>query len=768
MADERLGASFSIDTTNLKAGLTQANRLIRESESQFKAAAAGMDDWSKSEDGLNAKIKSLSNITEIQKKKVSALKSEYQNLINNGLDPTSKEAVDLRIKINNEEAALKRNEKELQKQKDALKNVGEESEEAGRSYEKLGDIAKKAGQVAAVAFTAAAAAVGALVKSSMESYAQYEQLVGGVDTLFKNSSSKVQEYANNAYKTAGMSANEYMETVTGFSASLLQSLGGDTEKAADYADMAIRDMSDNANKMGTDIESIQNAYGGFAKQNYTMLDNLKLGYGGTKEEMQRLLKDAEKVSGIKYDLSSYSDIVDAIHVVQTEMGITGTTAKEASTTIQGSLSSMKGAWANLLTGLADENADLDGLITNLIDSVGTVAENIIPRIKVILTGIVKLVAGLVPQIPPLLQQMLPELIDAIMSLIDGVIAVLPDIIQAVVDVIPQIIKAIVEMIPTLVTALYTIIADIIVALAQMLPEIVQAIVDIIPQIISAVKEAFPLLLDAVIQLVMSLVDCIPMLIDALITALPEIIETLVGFLETSIPQLMDAAITLFMAILDAIPELIGGLLQNLPKIIKTIVDTLLNNLPKIIDGAITLFFGILDAIPQICSELLKNLPEIIVTIVGCLIEAIPELIDAGGQLLGGLFEGMLDPERIWNAVKELFNGIVGGLKKLFGIKSPSRVMANVVGKNLALGIGVGFEKNIGAVNKEISEAMNFDDANINVNARNNGAKSNGTSAGAGSVVVYQTNNYSQAHSRLELYKSKQQTAAAVRLAMVGV
>lgn len=242
----------------------------------------------------------------------------------------------------------------------------------------------------------------------MKNYAQYEQLVGGVDTLFKNSSKKVQEYASNAYKTAGMSANEYMETVTSFSASLLQSLENDTEAAAEYANMAITDMSDNANKMGTSMEMIQNAYNGFAKQNYTMLDNLKLGYGGTKEEMERLLVDADKLSdsfNLQVDASgalvySYADIVDAIHIVQTEMGITGTTAKEAGTTIQGSVNSMKAAWTNLVTSLGDENANVEEKFDELVVTIvgdGTetnlgVLGTVIPRAKIIfekLTGAIK-------------------------------------------------------------------------------------------------------------------------------------------------------------------------------------------------------------------------------------------------------------------------------------------------------------------------------------------------------------------------------------------
>ena len=224
-------------------------------------------------------------------------------------------------------------------------------------------------------------------KQAIDSYAEYEQLAGGVETLFKQSADTVKGYAENAYKTAGMSANEYMDTVTSFSASLLQSLDGDTAAAAEKANLAITDMSDNANKMGTSMEMIQNAYQGFAKQNYTMLDNLKLGYGGTKEEMQRLLDEAEKISGIKYDISSYADIVDAIHVVQTEMGITGTTAKEASTTIQGSINSAKAAWQNWLTALGDSNADIQGKTDELISSIETAAGNIVPVAEKVLSSI---------------------------------------------------------------------------------------------------------------------------------------------------------------------------------------------------------------------------------------------------------------------------------------------------------------------------------------------------------------------------------------------
>jgi hypothetical protein len=318
----------------------------------------------------------------------------------------------------------------------------------------LGTAAKAVG--ASVA--AASAGVAALTKSAVSAYANYEQLTGGVETLFDTSADKVMKYAEQAYKTAGLSANEYMETVTSFSASLLQSLGGDTSKAADYADMAIRDMSDNANKMGTSMEAIQNAYQGFAKQNYTMLDNLKLGYGGTKTEMERLVEDAERLNtSFKAQRDengnlalSYADVVDAIHIVQDNMGITGTTAKEASETISGSLAAAKSAWMNLMTGLSNPDADLGLLISNFVESGKTALGNLIPAIRQALSGISQVITEAAPiiaaELPGLMTEILPALISAAVTLVSAFIAALPEILQAIGDAIPQIMTTIFESI----------------------------------------------------------------------------------------------------------------------------------------------------------------------------------------------------------------------------------------------------------------------------------------------------------------------------------
>lgn len=379
---------------------------------------------------------------------------------------------------------------------------------------KLGNGLKTAARVGGAAITAAAAGVAALTKTSAANYAEYEQLVGGVETLFKDSASKVQQYADNAYKTAGMSANEYMATVTSFSASLLQSLGGDTEAAADKADQAITDMSDNANKMGTSIESIQNAYQGFAKQNYTMLDNLKLGYGGTKEEMERLLADAEKLSGVKYDISSYADIVDAIHVVQTEMGITGTTAKEAASTISGSLSSMKSAWQNLTVGIADENADVEKLIGNFVNSIVTVGQNLLPRIEQIFKGVGTLIEKLASVIgealPQLITTVLPSLLSAgmslVMGLIEGIVNNFDALLDAAFQAIDMLLDGIIGNLPKIIEMGIEILTKLAVGLIQAIPDLVMKIPEIIAAVVKGFVNYFPQILQVGRDLISSLWD----------------------------------------------------------------------------------------------------------------------------------------------------------------------------------------------------------------------------------------------------------------------
>ena len=437
--------------------------------------------------------------------------------------------------------------------------LGGEAESAGKkaggSFSSAFGAALKA---AGAGIAAGAAGISALVKSSIESYANYEQLVGGVETLFKDSADVVQQYAADAYKTAGLSANEYMETVTGFSASLLQSLDGDTARAASTADMAITDMADNANKMGSSMESIQNAYQGFAKQNYTMLDNLKLGYGGTKSEMERLLADASEIAGVEFSIDSYADIIDAIHVIQTEMGITGTTAKEAGETISGSVSAMKSAWQNLVIGIADDNADFDALLDNVINSAITAAHNILPRLQQTLGGVGKLVEGLAPVIaealPVLVEDVLPPLLSSATSLV-GTIG------EAILENLPLIVETGLELVLSLAEGI-----------AENLPEIVPTVIDVILDIadILTAPDNLMAILNAGIAIIVALAGGI---IDALPDLLKkggEIIVNLATVIKEKAPEMLLAAAELLVKLLQGIGEWMSPVLEKGREVFETI------------------------------------------------------------------------------------------------------------------------------------------------------------------------------------------------------
>lgn len=535
-------------------------------------------------------------------------------------------------------------------------------DDAGQKTSGFGDKLKSglatAAKVGAAGLAAATTAIGALSKQALDGYASFEQLSGGVETLFKESSDIVMEYANNAYKTAGLSANQYMETVTSFSASLLQSLDGDTKKAAETADMAITDMADNANKMGTSIDSIQNAYQGFAKQNFTMLDNLKLGYGGTKEEMQRLLKDAEKLSGQKFDISSYADITNAIHIVQTEMGITGTTAKEAATTIEGSVASAKSAWENLVAGIGNENADLDTLIGNFVDSVGTAGENIIPRVEQILTGIGSAIQKLAPiigeQLPPLIQSVLPSMLSAGGELLSG-------LANGIISAAPGLIETGVPMIASLVSGL-----------TDALPDIASSAVEIITTLANSISEQLPTL--------------IPVAVDAIL----QLAETLTD--PDSLGNMIDSAIHLIMALADGLINALPKLIEKAPIIIKNLVTAIVNNAPKLLQAGIDLIVklgsGLIQAIPQ----LVKNIPQIVTAIVQGFLDLRSKVIDIGKNVVSGVWEGIKSMGTwIKDKVTGFFSGIVDGAKDFLGIHSPSTLFRDKIGKYIGLGVAAGIE-----------------------------------------------------------------------------
>lgn len=504
----------------------------------------------------------------------------------------------------------------------------------------------------------------ALGTAATKSYAEYEQLVGGVETLFGAGGQSIEEYAqtvgktvqevsaeygrllyaqdtvlknaDEAYKTAGLSANEYMASVTNIAASLKQSTSSELE-AAEAADQAIIDMADNANKMGTSMESIQNAYQGFAKQNYTMLDNLKLGYGGTKSEMERLLADATALSGVEYDINSLSDVYSAIHVIQDELGITGTTAKEASTTISGSVSSMKSAWTNLVTGMADGDRDISGLIENFVDSVGTVGENLLPVVETVLVNVGELVEQLLPKvidrIPTLIEDILPQLLESginmVTALLEGIKENLPAIVDGAVMILGQLTTTFVELLPMLLEMGLQIIIQLALGIAQALPELIPAIVDVMLQLVQVLIDNIPLLADAAIQLMTGLAT-------GLIAALPYLIE-------------------------------------QAPELILQLVNALVDNIPVIAEASLEIIETLAKALFEYLPKLLEQLPELVTNIREKFIELVEDFIEIGKNIVDGIWKGLTEN---WDSIVDWINdaaeNILETVRGIFGIHSPSK------------------------------------------------------------------------------------------------
>lgn len=430
------------------------------------------------------------------------------------------------------------------------------------------DVTERVVQVSAAATTAGAAAVSALTTLAVNSYANYEQLVGGVETLYKSSADTVQKYAAIAYKTAGMSANDYMETVTSFSAALVSSLAGDTAAAAELANTAVSDMSDNVNKFGSDAESVKAAYNGFAKGQFQLLDNLKLGYGGTKQEMQRLLDDANKLNAAqgkytKYTIDNYADIVQAVHVIQTEMDITGTTAREASTTIQGSTSAAKAAWSNLVTGVADDNADFVLLVNDFVDSVGTAAQNILPRIEIALDGAAKLIEHLVPPI----MAKLPALIET----------VLPKLARSAVRIVQKLVSEIRANAGKLIDSAVQIITVLGNGIYQMLPTVAQSALQIILTMVSKLNENLPQMLDTAGRMLIAFVQGISKHLPDIVKAAGSIIGTLLTYFVNHLPEIVSGALKMGGAIVDGIMQGISAAWNGLVSWFNGIFNSLFGN-----------------------------------------------------------------------------------------------------------------------------------------------------------------------------------------------
>ena len=700
--NETLGASFSIDVTDLTAGLAQANRMIRESESEFKAAAAGMDDWRDSEEGLTAKIKSLNSITNVQKEKVAALKSEYDRLIADGLDPTSKAAVELRTKINNETAALNKSEAELKQQKKALEDLGKESKETADNIDETSDSLeglKKAGGLAASALaaigTACVAAVGAffgLAESTREARKNMAQL-------------------ETSFESAGLSAEDAEETFTELYG-ILGDEGTATEAAQQLAKIS-KDEKDLAANTRI-LTGVMAEYG-----NSIPTEGLAEGMAATAAmgEVQGVLADALEWQGV--NLEEYNAQL-----------ATMATEEERAAYIQSTLTDLYGESADAYrennkeviaaqkaqAGLNDAMNELGAIAEPIMTTLKQLATDLLVSIKPFVSLIGEGLTGALSGADGAAEKLSEGLSGIITALLEKIVSMIPFVIETIVAIVPKLLSSLLEQLPTILATLLQIIAQVAQSLASMLPTLI------------------PVVISTVVQLAETLLD--------------------------NVGLILDAGIALLMGLADGLIEALPQLIEKIPVIIGKLVAALTSNLPKLIQAGIQLTVklaaGLIKAVPQLVAQI----PTIIAAIITGLVAGIGDVAGVGKDIIEGLWKGISDMAGwIGKKIKGFGESVLGGIKDFFGIHSPSKVMADEVGKNLALGIGQGFEKNIAGVNKQITSAMNFDgDVGVvgNVGGRT-----------GGNVVVNQYNTYAQAHSRVELYKTKQATAAAVRLAMTG-
>ena len=553
-----------------------------------------------------------------------------------------------------------------------------------------------------------AAGIGKIIKDSINEGAQLQQALGGVETLFKENAADVIKNAEMAYKTAGLSANEYMENVTSFSASLLQGLGGDTAEAAQIADMAMQDMSDNANKFGSDAKSIQNAYQGFAKQNYTMLDNLKLGYGGTKKEMERLLADAEKFSGVKYDINNLSDVYEAIHVIQGELDITGTTAKEASETLSGSAASMKASFKNLLGNLS-LGRDISGPLNELQQSIGTFLRNLLPMFGQILGSL-----------PTVLSSLLTAAINALefgTDAIDGLVESGTSLISSVVEVLanrlPELLSAGLQLADKLGEVLMNldlggvtdfglkVVNQIANGIAENLPALAERSAEINSTILKKIVEQLPKIASAGIDILTTLANGILKTLPSLIPVAVDLIQTVLRTITSNLPQLLSKGIDMVLSIVNGIVDMLPSIVSAAGELLTTFLTEIASNLPALLQQG-------LELVAKLVEGLLKALPKVF-DAAGKLWDEIKRSVKSidwaqlGRDLVQGIANGIKNgATAVANAAKEAARSALNAAKRLLGIASPSKVMRDEVGKWIPAGMAVGIEANT----KPLRDAMN--------------------------------------------------------------
>lgn len=717
--NETLGANFTIDTTDLKAGLAQANRMIRESESEFKAAAAGMDDWSSSAEGVESRIKYLNTATDLQRKKVDALKSEYERLIKDGLDPTSKQATELRTKINQEQAALNKNEKELEQQTKALEEMGDASDDAAKDTDKLNDSTEKSGKGLSALKGAAGVAVGAIAAVAAAAVAGVSALLNLAESTreLRTTMSRLET----AFTTAGHSAEDATETYK-----TLYGVLGD-EGRANEAAAHLAQLTDNQKDLQKWTDICTGVYATFGDS--LPIEGLTEAANETAKvgDLTGVLADALNWAGVNED--DFQEKLDACANEQERQSLitetlNGLYAEQSDKfkELNKDVIAANEATAELAQTQADLGAAVEPLNTKILEFKNTILTELSPSLM--------------------------KIIDDMVAVADGTEGATDKLAQSINELIDQVLTSFIDFLPQAIDMAAELVFLIAETIIEKLPEILNAGIQILTTLINSIADRLPTLIptivNAVILMANTLLDNIDMIIDAGIALLNGLVDGILA----ALPQLLDAV----------------------PVIIERLFNALMDNLPKLLNAGVRLIVELSNGFIKAIPDLISKLPMIISEIVKSLLnDGIPALLSAGGELLAGLFKGMLNPQVIWENIKKVGNGILDGIKNFFGIHSPSTLFRDEIGaylgEGMALGIGEGFNDKIKGVNSVIVRTMGGIGINTQGGARNG---STGQIGGSTGVVVNQYNTYSNAKgSRYEIYKTKQATAAAVRLATAG-
>lgn len=753
-------------------GLQDMSAALRSQADQFTVSDGKLTRSKADQDALNQSIEQQSSAIDdaktalaqysvqltAQQTKHQALQKEYKSAvqelerIRKASGESSEEFQNQQKKVDDLADALSDSQKSMDSSKDAMADLrktikdaesamddatestdhlGEEVEDSG----KQADSASKGGWttfkavIANLATQAINAALqglknlgSALVnigKQAIESYGEMEQLQGGVEKIFgEEAADIVADNAARAFQSAGMSANTYMETVTGFSAALINGLEGDTVEAARLADVAVRDMADNANTFGTSIDTLQAAYSGFARNTFTMLDSLKLGYGGSQEGMIALINDSgilnEEISSL--DGITFDQMISAIHEVQTQLGILDTTAQEAAGTIQGSIGSMRAAWQNLLTGLADDNANIDELVGNLIDTLvgedgqSGVIGNLAPRIVTVINGISSMLVTLLPTLIEncitILANAFPSIIEAVSNGLSTVVSLLPSLLPVVFQTLMDLVGQVISMLPEFVDAGCQIITSLLEGLGIALPQLIGMLPDIIIKTADTLISQLPLILDVALQTILALVNGLTAALPKLIDYVPTLIETICTMLIQNLPSIIQAAIQIVVALITGLIEAIPQLVAMIPEIIRAIVNTLRDNWPQIKEGGKQILQAFLDGWMSIFSKVGEAAKKIWTTIKTELGDIGQKMLDIGKNIVNGIWNGISNSlQWIKNKISGWIGDVLSFIKRVLGIGSPSKVMEDQVGTWMAQGIGVGFADEMQDVTKEMQDAI---------------------------------------------------------------